>query len=721
MKKYLIIILVIAFPLLLLSQEYLTGVGDNSVIKQYREKHKEELESELKSQFVEYVPLELPFYDDFSKTGVYPDSTKWLDSYVYVNPDYGVFPINRGVATFDVLDQYGDIYGNANFFPFAADYLTSFPIRLDSIYDDGIQDMRKLTPAESVYFSFYYQPQGRGVPPLPHDSLILEFGRYTEDTVFSHIESFWLHVYEIQKPDGEYYGEGDTLFPGDIIELDCDIPYYTVEDILIYTDSVLVPCDSIYTLATEWKEVWSAGGDSLETFTEKYNTYFRYVTIPIKDTSWLKGDFQFRFRNYGSISNINSWKSNTDQWNIDMVYLDAGRKYNDNYQKKIFFNEEPKSLLLDFTSLPYYQYASDNLSLINTIDIYANNLDSLPHFSTFEFSVKDKDGEILDNYTTSYDGYLDPLFNMSSNGYQPFVKLPLSCCLFDFDAYDTTHFDATYIIHDQNNQFGDTVIARQNFFNYMSYDDGTAEAGYGLSPAGAMLAYKFRLLTPDTLRGVRLFFNKVVHNYNEKPFHITVWNDNNGKPGLILYQKKNVIPVFTDGFNNFFDIYFTDKEIVLGTVTFFIGWVQTTNDNLNIGFDRNTNSKDKIFYNVDGEWVNSNFEGSLMIRPLLGAQLVPMDTVVQYKNSTGELLIYPNPPETKGFINVVVPEIPTSDPKMWKYLEVRIFNIYGQQLYSASYSGSRISVSKLKKGIYIVDVYDSAFTRHYTSKLIITK
>jgi hypothetical protein len=721
MKRYLVYILATLFPLTLFSQEYLTGVGNNSVIKQYRRSIEEKPGAYFKSEFIEYNPLELPFYDDFSKKGVYPDSNKWLDDYVYVNPDYGVFPINMGVATFDVLDEFGDIYGNANFFPFAADYLTSFPIRLDSIYDDGIQGMRKLTPADSVYFSFYYQPQGRGVPPLPHDSLILEFGRYTEDTVFSYIESFWLHVYEIQKPDGEYYGEGDTLFPGDIIELDCDIPFYTVEDILIYTDSVLVPCDSIYTLATDWKEVWSAGGDSLETFTEKYNTYFRYVTIPIKDTSWFKGDFQFRFRNYGSISNINSWKSNTDQWNIDMVYLNANRKYNDYYQKKLCFNERPRSLLLNYSSMPYYQYSDDLFSFVKTIDVYANNLDSVQHFSTFEFLVTDKEGEIIESYTTSYDGYMEPLFNMSSNSYQPFVNFMSGCCLFDLDAHDTACFNATYIIHDQNNQFGDTVTAKQNFYNYLSYDDGTAEAGYGLSPAGAMLAYQFNLQKPDTLRGVRMFFNKVVHNYNEKLFHITVWNDNNGEPGLIIYQKKNVLPDFTDGFNNFADKYFTDKELILGQGKFYIGWVQTTNDNLNIGFDRNTNSKDKIFYNVDGKWTNSNFEGSLMIRPLLGAQLVPMDENAGYKNSTEKLLIYPNPPEPDGMINIVIPNVQSSKPEMWKYLKVSIYNIYGQLIYSVPYSGSSVTVSELKQGIYIVDVFDSAYTRHYTSKLIITQ
>jgi hypothetical protein len=404
-----------------------------------------------------------------------------------------------------------------------------------------------------------------------------------------------------------------------------------------------------------------------------------------------------------------------------MVYLNANRKYNDYYQKKLCFNERPRSLLLNYSSMPYYQYSDDLFSFVKTIDVYANNLDSVQHFSTFEFLVTDKEGEIIESYTTSYDGYMEPLFNMSSNSYQPFVNFMSGCCLFDLDAHDTACFNATYIIHDQNNQFGDTVTAKQNFYNYLSYDDGTAEAGYGLSPAGAMLAYQFNLQKPDTLRGVRMFFNKVVHNYNEKLFHITVWNDNNGEPGLIIYQKKNVLPDFTDGFNNFADKYFTDKELILGQGKFYIGWVQTTNDNLNIGFDRNTNSKDKIFYNVDGKWTNSNFEGSLMIRPLLGAQLVPMDENAGYKNSTEKLLIYPNPPEPDGMINIVIPNVQSSKPEMWKYLKVSIYNIYGQLIYSVPYSGSSVTVSELKQGIYIVDVFDSAYTRHYTSKLIITQ
>lgn len=110
-------------------------------------------------------PLSMPFFEDFTGTGIFPDSSRWTDFCTYVNNNMGNKPISRGVVTFDALDWKGlpyDSFNNANFR--YADSLTSQPINLS---------LDVVTPSDSVYLSFYYQPQGNGFYPKVQDSLML--------------------------------------------------------------------------------------------------------------------------------------------------------------------------------------------------------------------------------------------------------------------------------------------------------------------------------------------------------------------------------------------------------------------------------------------------------------------------------------------------------------------------------------------------------------------
>jgi len=110
-------------------------------------------------------PLSLPFFEDFTGYGVFPDSSKWTDYCVYINNTMGNKPRSRGVATFDALDWRGipyDSFSNTNFR--YADSLTSQPINLS--FD-------VVNPGDSVYLSFFYQPQGNGFYPVSQDSLML--------------------------------------------------------------------------------------------------------------------------------------------------------------------------------------------------------------------------------------------------------------------------------------------------------------------------------------------------------------------------------------------------------------------------------------------------------------------------------------------------------------------------------------------------------------------
>ena len=107
--------------------------------------------------------LTLPFLDDFSQHTHYPNQNIWKDFYTYVNASFPIDPPTYGVATFDGLDSTGYPYNFTNPTAYGiADYLTSESIDLTS-------------PIDSVFLSFYYQPQGNGNKPEAKDSLRLEF------------------------------------------------------------------------------------------------------------------------------------------------------------------------------------------------------------------------------------------------------------------------------------------------------------------------------------------------------------------------------------------------------------------------------------------------------------------------------------------------------------------------------------------------------------------
>jgi hypothetical protein len=109
--------------------------------------------------------LSLPFFEDFTSYSGYPDNTVWVDREIYTNNTMCVSPVSRGVATFDGLNADGIPYEpNISIGLVYADSLTSLPINLSGN-----------NPGDSIYFSFFYQPQGNGFYPENQDSLMLYF------------------------------------------------------------------------------------------------------------------------------------------------------------------------------------------------------------------------------------------------------------------------------------------------------------------------------------------------------------------------------------------------------------------------------------------------------------------------------------------------------------------------------------------------------------------
>lgn len=565
--------------------------------------------------------IELPFFDDFSRSEVYPDENKWSDRYAFINNDYPVDPLSVGVATLDAIDHTGALYGHASTWPFQADYLTSRPVNMNYL------------PEDSLYLSFFYQPQGRGDRPQAHDSLMLQF----------------------------YSPESET-----------------------------------------WRTVWSVPGDTLHEF--------RLVMIAVTEPEYLQEGFRFRFGNIASISdNRNNPGSmgNGDHWHIDYVFLDRSRSSSDTVFRDIAFTEPLRSLLNNYEAMPWNQFHSGRLAEMGSVVpvTYRNN-DIITRSAGRQFSIFD----VYENRTAhSFSGGTATIGPRQIEQFSGDLAYTFSSGTADSALF---RIKAWLVTDDFDYKGNDTVIYYQNFSNYFALDDGTSENGYGLYGGGtenARIAFRFRAYAPDSLRTIQIYFNQSLDHASRQYFRLAVWDDDNGRPGNLLYSQDGERPVYEDGLNRF-HTYHLDSPVYI-TQVFYIGLIQNTPDFLNIGFDVNRNNRSRIFYNIHGQWVNSAFEGSLMIRPVVGISTVSGTGSVP---SPGNFLkVYPNPA-----VDVLYVEPgPVPDPRQITYI---IYNRLGQVVLQSRGDIPVIDLTGIPPGIYFLRAESSSFS-FGTQKIMITK
>lgn len=715
MKKNIILLLIGLNTLGSFAQEIVTGLSINPVVRTAYEQIISQEPLPERSSTEDPAPLTLPFFDDFTQTWIYPDENRWIDKEAYVNSNFGYRSANWGVATLDAINSKGMLHANASQFPFLSDSLTTRMIRLDSIFSPA---PRPITIADSIYLSFYYQPQGRANPPEGPDSLILQFGYYTGDSVFAYdYDSIFV-------PVSLYITQNDTIYPGDTVYSppECDNDLFTIADgYYFYNDLIQVPCDSIFVPEFRWKRVWSSKGMSLQNFVEQYGVYSRQVMIPITDSlKYFKKDFQFRFINYASLaSDFNaSWKSNCDQWNIDYVYLNIGRKHSDTVYRRINFVERAPSFLKNYEAMPYNQYVNDPTNeMKENLEMTIVNLDTSTFTPDYYYAIYEIDGA----FEYYYIGGKCNLYPFSLNGYQNCITCAAHACppvnfIFPLALKDSAEFEIRHFLIGENtaqDTIRDTVIFRQKFFNYYAYDDGTPEEGYGLTPAGSWLAYRFKLNVKDTLRGVQMYFNRTQNNANEKPFNLMVWRDNNGKPGEVIYSQPDQMVAFSNNLLGFHTYMLNEPLPVNGT--FYVGWEQQTGDNLNLGFDRYNNAQQNIFYNSTGEWFQSTFQGALMMRPILGKAFEISG--VDDEMTSGESLIVPYPNPLDGSRINFRCSGKYADATLTRDLTVSIFTIQGYKLKEGSFR-ENFDAGELLPGLYILRIMDRTGQVISVSKLI---
>ena len=430
-----------------------------------------------------------------------------------------------------------------------------------------------------------------------------------------------------------------------------------------------------------WEQVWFSFGQSMQEF-EK-------VVQLISDQKFMHNAFQFRFRNYATIS------GNFDHWHIDYVKVDEFLNSNDTIKlNDVAFVSAATSFLKTYEQMPWTHFKNNELDEMNDTaavllrnngaginvdyqyNIYENNI-LIAHYPTLGVS---RNASIFDYDSIGNFEYRNPPITVNSSVFTSLFP--------DSVSFKMQHIISTGI---DDNKWNDTLCYIQQFNSSFAYDDGVAESAYGINTSGAKLAYQFKLNRPDTLRAIEMYFPQMLDSVNHIPFYLTVWDNNVGKPGSILHQQE-VYPNHTE--NGEFHYYYLDSIFqMIGT--FYVGWEQTTGDLLNIGLDKNKSVNQFMFYNIGSGWNNSSYPGAWMIRPV-----VSMDEIIlaQDEMKTGDFKLYPNP--AKQELNIILSTINNI---------ILIYNLQGKLVKQSfvSTTNCKLNITDLSSGIYVVEVWNN--------------
>ena len=429
-------------------------------------------------------------------------------------------------------------------------------------------------------------------------------------------------------------------------------------------------------------------------------------------------DFQFRIKNYATLSGA------LDHWHVDYVSVEIAVELEISSFNDVAIMYPLNTILKDYTAVPWDHYKANttgNEQMLTDLELLVYNCTSTgTNFTNGEWQ-------------SMYDEFLQggSPFNIPNTA-SPSVNFDvgITTCTFDgasdyyYDqalAVDQAAFDLKFHINsaagpDKNvYKQNDTTQFVQDFRNYYAYDDGIPEAAYGVDGVGSLLAYKFEAYQPGQLTGILMNFVPSVTDVSDEVFLLTVWADNAGIPGDIIYQDdyfESHSPIYSgsiEGFKYYTftrDLYLVDSYLPVDEI-FYVGWQNISEQSLNIGLDWNIDNSDKVFRNTSGVWLNSAFDMSLLIRPVFSTALDY--TLSNPRENTAEvnpITIYPNP--TSDLVNISgLPENSL----------ISIYDMSGRLVKTVA-NESQLTLEDVVSGVYLVNITNEQSETIYSSRII---
>ena len=560
----------------------------------------------------------LPFFEDFSRIALYPDTSKWQvdETTPYVSAGFGLEPPSIYMATFDGAKANGQRYNESN--PFAsgeADALTSV-----------FFDLSEMSPADSLYFSFYWQAEGLGEKPSDNDILRLQF----------------------QDRNGN------------------------------------------------WNTIWQQNGDTTTVIFP-----FENELVALEDTAAFHENFAFRFQSLGKLT------GGFDTWNLDYIFF---HKKGQRIGNDLAMSDKATSLLKNYYAMPMRQFRPNELadtvysSVQNNSDslhIFAptlrvrnlytnNNLGQYAVQAIGNFPFQPGDTTFIIDVRENMD-----LIALKNNDIIPAEADSLNLeYSFYFDRIPAERFyiNGEEISENLPTFYNDTLRTRVLLKDYYAYDDGVAEYVVGIFQNFGQVAYRFVLNEPDYITAVDMYFPQIGDDLRGRSFNLLVWDklDFDNTDNDQIASRLSVPFVYPDSINAFRRIEL--REPVFLEDTFYVGYEQLSDEPLLVGWDKNTNTADNIFFNVNAAWEQNNqYSGSMMIRPVFDLEN-PVNTIDKDLQTLQNVKVYPNPATDLVYIEGDVDSF-------------QLVDITGKQIIKGNLKGNKehyITLSPELSGLYLL-------------------
>ncbi len=460
-----------------------------------------------------------------------------------------------------------------------------------------------------------------------------------------------------------------------------------------------------------WGLVWNQRGQSTTAPVDS----FRQVMIRV-DSQFRTSGFQFRFRNRARLQGA------YDNWHVDYIYLDDGRSQNDTAQKDISYVYRAPSLLKEYEAMPVWHYRTNPANYMrDSVILEVRNNYSGPLIVFNKMVLPD---------TINNNNYYQ--FPPSNNFFRPiraFGNLRLGYPLnFSYPQADIDSFQVFKGVCDidfrpvavETKDFireNDTNLTRLKLTNYYAYDDGSAEAGYGVNTGSSggntsYLAVRFNMPHQDTLGGVQMYFLPQANDTRTQSFYLTVWSSLS-PPNVIFRKEVRTRAIYDE--KDAYITYWFDSLVLVGP-TFYVGYEKVGQLSMNMGYDLNNNHRDKISWSLNGiEWFNPSSgirDGSVMLRPILRKRNYGVGLLEQkgfVKREEKSLIPYPNP--TNASFRLL-------DPPNGLQL-LRLLSFDGRLLSEFDPRSLEYSIEGLAEGMYILQAVDQE-GKSYTAKIMIS-
>lgn len=455
-----------------------------------------------------------------------------------------------------------------------------------------------------------------------------------------------------------------------------------------------------YTSERQYETVWYQIGGQ-----ENNHDRFRQVIVPVDDSTYFHDEFRLRFES------VTSQKGPFDTWHLDYIYLNKNRNEGDTTHFDRGLTGHVSNLFGKYYEVPANHFFNATDLSLNTQTISTYNLDNLEHpIEYFYYELK--------NLTTDeeYSSTQSSNVLMPAFAYQTVAGADLNNFSVPSGSLDSVVLQTTFYEYTNDKNLFEEVIGSDTIFSsidlkvndtirtqyllddYYAYDDGTAEFAVGLNVYQGEVSVRYAVIHPDTLTHVDLYFPNIAPSSDGKNIVVKIYQNLNRNSKAISSVSHTIqSPTSRDEFTRIAllkSVYVSD--------TIYIGYQQSTEDFIGIGFDRtNADATSELFTKVSDTWEqNTSLSGAMMIRPVFGQDST---FILHHPEETSNYRIYPNPSE--GWVKVNQP-----------HQSLKILSLSGQLLYDSP-KRNTYDLSFLKRGVYLIQIESDESV--HTQKLII--